>query len=110
MSHCRIYKRKLDATASPAERIEAEWAYTLAVEIDKRLKARGLSRRDFAQQLGKRPTEVSRWLSGKHHFALRTVALISAALGEDLLASGIFTVAAAAISRDKTPRTSGDGA
>lgn len=89
MSLCQVHRRRLDPDATAAERMEAEWTYALAVEIDRLLKERGLTRRGFARQLEKRPTEVSRWLSGKHHFALRTLALISAALGTDLLAGGL---------------------
>lgn len=84
-----MHRRRVGDDSTAAERMEAEWAYALAVEIDRLLRERGLSRGAFARMMGKTPTEVSRWLSGKHHFALRTLALISAALGVDLLAAGI---------------------
>ena len=46
---------------------------------------RGLSKVEFAQALGKRPSEVTKWLSGQHNFTLRTISLLSAFFGEELI-------------------------
>lgn len=57
----------------------------IAEKLDRMLKNRGMSQRDLAHLVGKTEAEVSRWLGGTHNFTLRTLALISTALGEDLI-------------------------
>lgn len=61
----------------------------LNVEIANRivdiLKRRGLSQRQFAQMLGKKEPEISRWLTGAKGFTTKTLARISEALGEDVI-------------------------
>ena len=46
---------------------------------------RGLSKQQFAQALGKRPSEVTKWLSGQHNFTIRTLTLLSTFFGEPLV-------------------------
>jgi transcriptional regulator with XRE-family HTH domain len=46
---------------------------------------RGLSKLEFAQALGKRPSEVTKWLSGQHNFTIRTLALLLAFFGKSLV-------------------------
>ena len=45
-----------------------------------------MSKAEFAQALGKRPSEVTKWLSSQHNFTLRTISLLSAFFGEELIA------------------------
>ena len=40
---------------------------------------------EFAQALGKRPSEVTKWLSGQHNFTIRTLSLLSDFFGESLV-------------------------
>lgn len=49
------------------------------------LKAKGMSQRDFAKKLGKRESEVRKWLSGTYNFDYRMLAQISAVLGIKLI-------------------------
>ena len=49
------------------------------------LKERGLSKADFAKLLGKKPSEVSRWLSGMHNLTLKSIIKMEQALGIDLI-------------------------
>ena len=46
---------------------------------------RGLTKLEFAQALGKRPSEVTKWLSGQHNFTIRTLSALSAFFGESLV-------------------------
>lgn len=70
----------------PADtRLEIDWSFAIANRIDYLIKKNGLSKRSFAEALGKRPSEVSKWLSGQHNFTLRTLATISAYFGEELI-------------------------
>lgn len=49
------------------------------------LKAKNLSQRQFAALLGKRESEISRWLTGAHGFTTSTLAKIAAVLGEPVV-------------------------
>lgn len=49
------------------------------------MEERGITKRSLAQALGKRPSEVTKWLSGQHNFTLRTIAMLSSFFGEPLM-------------------------
>ncbi|WP_234988689.1 helix-turn-helix domain-containing protein [Hymenobacter daecheongensis] len=44
-----------------------------------------LTQKALADLLGKKESEVSRWLSGLHNFTLKTLTRLEAVLGEDLV-------------------------
>ena len=54
------------------------------------LEQRGLTQRDFAALLGKKESEVSRWLSGKFNISRQSQEKIEAALGEPVSADSTF--------------------
>ena len=45
----------------------------------------GLSKKQFADAFGRRPSEVTKWLSGQHNFTLRTIAMLSAFFGKAII-------------------------
>jgi transcriptional regulator with XRE-family HTH domain len=49
------------------------------------LKTRGINKKEFAKMLGKRPSEVTRWLSGLHNLTLKSITKMEVALGVDLM-------------------------
>lgn len=55
-----------------------------AAQIKDAMDAAGLSRKEFAEKMGKSPSEVTRWLSGNHNFTSDLLAGISDALGRDI--------------------------
>jgi ribosome-binding protein aMBF1 (putative translation factor) len=57
----------------------------LVVRINELLRERNLSRKELALRLDKQPSEISKWLSGEHNFTLRSLAKLSAELGEPLI-------------------------
>jgi transcriptional regulator with XRE-family HTH domain len=59
----------------------------LAVKIAEALKARGLTNQEFALMMGKKPSDVSRWLSGTHNFTTETLWEIERVLHIQLLTS-----------------------
>lgn len=67
--------------------IEQELALESAISdrIYELMTKRGLSKVEFAQALGKRPSEVTKWLSGQHNFTIRTISLLSVFFGEALI-------------------------
>jgi len=57
----------------------------IAAKIADALQYRGLSKKDFAQLMGKSPTVVTEWLSGDRNFTIDTLTEISEALHIRLL-------------------------
>lgn len=49
------------------------------------IEERKISRTQFAKMLGKKPSEVSKWLSGLHNLTLKSITKMSVALDVDLI-------------------------
>ena len=45
------------------------------------MKEKGINKKELAALTHRRPSDVTRWLSGTHNFTCRTIALIEQALG-----------------------------
>ena len=48
----------------------------IAARIDDALKAKNWTQKQLAEAMNKRPSEVTKWLSGTHNFTLETIAFI----------------------------------
>jgi ribosome-binding protein aMBF1 (putative translation factor) len=59
----------------------------LAVKIAEALRSRGLTNQEFAFMMGKKPSEVTRWLSGTHNFTTETLWQMERLLRIQLLTS-----------------------
>lgn len=77
--------RKMVATVPAEIKCEVDLELAISNRIYDLMTKRGLSKVEFAQALGKRPSEVTKWLSGQHNFTLRTISLLSAFFGEELI-------------------------
>jgi ribosome-binding protein aMBF1 (putative translation factor) len=64
---------------------EVDLEFAISNRINDLMQKRGLSKLEFAQALGKRPSEVTKWLSGQHNFTIRTLSLLSSFFGESLV-------------------------
>jgi len=64
---------------------EVDMEFAISNRINELMLKRGLSKLEFAQALGRRPSEVTKWLSGQHNFTIRTLSMISAFFGESLV-------------------------
>ena len=51
-------------------REEINLSFAISNKIDALMQERGLSKKQFADQIGKRPSEITRWLSGQHNFTV----------------------------------------
>ena len=70
----------------PADvKIEVDLSFAIADRIDALIKKKGLTKKEFAESIGKRPSEVTKWLSGQHNFTIRTLATLSAYFDEALI-------------------------
>ena len=64
---------------------EMDLSFAIATRLDALIKEKGLSKKEFAEAIGKRPSEVTKWLSGQHNFTLRTIAMLSTFFNETLV-------------------------
>lgn len=69
------------------EEVKAEFdlSFGIADRLNALLKEKGISQRELANRMGKRESEVSKWLTGRHNFTMRTIAQISAVLNAPLI-------------------------
>ena len=49
------------------------------------MKEKGINKKELAALTHRRPSDVTRWLSGTHNFTCRTIALIEQALGVPII-------------------------
>jgi len=65
--------------------IEVDLSFDIASRIDAILTQKGISQKKLACMLGKRESEISKWLKGSHNFTLRTIAKITNVLNEPII-------------------------
>ena len=66
----------IKARRDPSKMVLVRRQMHIAARIHEGLKAKGWSQRQFAINMGKRPSEVTKWLSGTHNFTLETLLMI----------------------------------
>ncbi len=69
----------------PQTSYEVGYSYDIATVLHNVLERKGWSQVEFARRLGKKESEISKWLSGVHPFTMKTMAKISAAINDDFL-------------------------
>ena len=67
------------------QREETRLSFAISNRIDTLMRQRGLNRKQLAEALGKRPNEITRWLSGEHNFTLATIAKLSTFFGNPIV-------------------------
>ena len=77
---------KAAAAAPAATKRYVKTSFDIADRIHAILKAQGRSQKELAQLLGKRESEISKWMTGQHNLTIKTISAIETALDEDLLA------------------------
>jgi len=71
-------------------------SFEIVDRIHEILLKQGKEQKDLAIALGKSESEISKWMSGTHNFTTKTLAKISAALGERIIQ----------VTKDKQPEKS----
>ena len=79
-----ILKEEL-AKITPLDRATSALTDGIAARIADVMKQKGITKSQLAKMTGHRPSEVTKWLGGNHNFTCRTIALISEALGTNLV-------------------------
>ena len=77
--------KQMMAEVPTAVKLEVDLSFAIADRIDTLIKKKGMTKKDFAHSIGKRPSEVTKWLSGQHNFTIRTLAMLSVYFNEPLI-------------------------
>ena len=73
------------AGTSPEIQKEVAMEFAISNRIYELMQKRGLNKIQFAQALGKRPSEITKWLSGQHNFTIKTISMLQTFFGEPLV-------------------------
>ncbi len=71
---------------------ETELSFEISDRIFELMKERGLTKKQFADALGRRPSEITKWLSGQHNFTIATLAMLSSFFGQPIVTVGMNAV------------------
>ena len=85
MKRAKTSLRELLSDITPEERAEARLSFQISNRLDTLMNERGLSKKQFADAIGKRPSEITRWLSGEHNFTISTLAMLSSFFGQPIV-------------------------
>ncbi len=88
MKKARTTLRVLIGELTPEERAEARLSFQISNRLDSLMHEKGLSKKQFAEAIGKRPSEITRWLSGEHNFTISTLAMLSTFFGQPIITVG----------------------
>lgn len=67
------------------KREETRLSFAISNRLDSLMRERGFNRKQLAEALGKRPNEITRWLSGEHNFTIATLAMLSSFFGQPII-------------------------
>jgi len=67
------------------ELAEVDLSFEISDRIEVLMRQRGLSKKQFADALGRRPSEITKWLSGQHNFTIATIAMLSSFFGQPII-------------------------
>ena len=72
-------------SVSPEVKRCVDLSFQIVDRIHSILEERGLRQKDLAEMLGKKESEISKWMRGTHNFTIETIAQIERALGSPIL-------------------------
>lgn len=66
-------------------KIQSRLSLEIANRIDILMREKGLTKKKFAEALDRRPSEITKWLSGEHNFTVATLSRLSAFFGASII-------------------------
>lgn len=73
----------------PSEkREETRLSFAISNKLAALMHEKGLNKKQLAEALGKRPNEITRWLSGEHNFTIATLSMLSTFFGQPVITVG----------------------
>ena len=88
MKRAKTSLRELLGDITPEEKAEARLSFQISNRLDKLMQEKGLTKKQLAEAIGKRPSEITRWLSGEHNFTISTLAMLSSFFGQPIITVG----------------------
>ena len=73
------------AKITPEEQARTDRKMRIAAIIDDAIKSKGWGKKQFAEKMGRKPSEITKWLSGTQNFTVDTLVDIEQVLGIKLL-------------------------
>ena len=70
---------------SPVEMMQTKVKMQLAARIEDLMIEKGWNKSQFAEKVGKHPSEITKWLSGTHNLTVDVLAVIACALEVDVV-------------------------
>ena len=67
------------------KREDTRLSFAISNRLAALMQERGLNKKQLAEALGKRPNEITRWLSGEHNFTISTLAMLSTFFGKSII-------------------------
>lgn len=80
----KLLQQIVDETPKETEIFVEKYA-ALMVRIEDILTKKDWSQKDLAENMGQKPSAISRWLNGKGNLTLKSIAKLEAELGETLI-------------------------
>jgi len=68
------------AEITPEQQARTDRKMRIAVMIADAMQAKNLGKKQFADKIGRKPSEITKWLSGTHNFTVETIADIERTL------------------------------
>lgn len=85
MRNANINLQEIFNEIPPAKREESRLSFAISNRLAALMQEKGLNRKQLADAIGKRPNEVTRWLSGEHNFTLATLSMLSHFFGQPII-------------------------
>ena len=85
MKNIKNKYREMVSQVPPEIKEEIDLSFAISNKIDSLMQERGLSKKQFADQIGKRPSEITRWLSGQHNFTISTLVMLPEFFGKSII-------------------------
>ncbi|MCH5213718.1 MAG: helix-turn-helix transcriptional regulator [Muribaculaceae bacterium] len=77
MKEAKNKYKEMVASVPDSIKREVNLCFDISDKIYQLMQERGLSKKQFADAIGKRPCEITKWLSGQHNFTISTLSMIS---------------------------------
>lgn len=88
MKEARNTYQRMVASVPADIKTEIDLSFAISDRIDSLMHERGLSKKQFADALGRRPSEITKWLSGQHNFTIATLVMLSTFFGKPIISVG----------------------
>lgn len=80
----KIFEKLLESIPSYQKRM-TRISVDIGAQISEYMKAEGINQRQLANKLGKKESEISKWLNGSHNFTIETIAKIEDVFDKDIV-------------------------